>query len=146
MTFRVSFADIVPESDVCRIFITAGDVQVRSYPQSVSDHFRDLVANRNFLAKRVLANFFSGEEPLISFDYTGNDVVSAHIFKEDSQAYEKLFGDFLVDDALSHLDEIIGKISATLSSSSSDDREALLVQVARDVSGGVYDVYLKHPN
>lgn len=145
MNFRASFADIGLEGGVCRIVITVGDVQVRSYPQAIVDHFRDLEANRHFLTKRVLASFFSGEEPLINFDYTGNGVVSAHVFKEGNKGYERLIGEFLVDDALSHLDEVLGEISATLSISG-DDKEALLAQVARDISLGVYDVYLKDLN
>lgn len=140
MAFRVSFIDIDREDAMCRLSLSVGDLVIRSAPQGVADHFRDLLANKRFLDSREISKIFLGDEPVLNIEFVSKDSACAYIFRRVGDRNEKLFENFCISEASSYLDGVLEalKLAATLTGS---DVDALMDQVERDTADQVYRVF-----
>lgn len=145
MTFRISFSELDRESGVCKTTLSVGDIQVRSSPQTIADHFRDLEANKYFLKRQVLASLFLGEEPLLNLNYEGNGTINAYRYTDSIHGRETVHGGFSHNEAVSYLKGILDALGVALKVMGLV-KEELIEQVARDIDLGVYDVYLRGPD
>lgn len=140
MSLQIAVADLDHDNNVCRVTITTGNVETRSYPQPLSDNFRDLYANRRLISERKLASFFFGDEPILNIEYINDDFVHAYIFRETAGGSEKIEGDFSIKEALLRIDDALTEIEAA-SGLSEQDKKSLLDQVSQDMALGAYDAY-----
>lgn len=138
--FQVEFVNDDRGGNKIRISITVGNLNVISYPQPISSHFRDLIANRYFLSKKSLEKFFFGEEPIFGIEYLNDNLMRAYVFNK-KKTPKKVVGYFLYHDALRILDNVIEDICND-SDSSLLDKKKILDEVEQDIHAGVYDVYL----
>ena len=140
--FKLEFIDDDRDDKRVRISITAGDLNVVSYPQSIRSHLRDLIANRHFFAKKMLREFFFGDEPVCVIDYLKRDLIQAYAFEKKGFINRRTAGFFLHRDALFSIDKFIEDVCNNQKNSFLVDKKSLLGDVARDIHIGVYDVYL----
>lgn len=140
MAFRINFIDIDRDSAMSRLSLSVGDLVVRSAPQGVADHFRDLLANKRFLDSRKISKIFLGDEPVLNIDFVSKDSACAYIFRRVGDGSEKVFENFSISEASYYLDGVLEalKLAATLTGS---DVEALMDQVDRDAADEVYRVF-----
>lgn len=141
MSFNIDVVNLSGRDDIFRIRVSIGDVIAFSPPGSISDNFRDLEANRHFLANGQLAKIFFGEEPLVNLSYNDGIKITAYIFKKGERGSERLSGEFQLAEALSQIDEAIGYLRRRMETENRDV-QALLKQVEDDIMHGIYGIYL----
>ena len=140
MAFRLSFVDINRDNATCRLSLSVGELSVRSAPQGVADHFRDLLANKRFLDTRKLSKLFLGDEPVLNIEFLEQYSACAYIFRRVGNGNEKVCENFSISEASSCLGGALEalKIAVILTGS---DVEALMDQVSRDAADEVYRVF-----
>jgi hypothetical protein len=143
--FRITFSASSGEEGRCKVIVSVGDIQATSTPQAVQDHFRDIEANRYFLAKKVLAKFFIAEEPLINLAYGAGDVVEAYLYTRSRLQRNKISNEFSHNIVSSYLEDVQDKLGLLLDAKGIS-RSKLIGQVTEDILLGVYDVYLTQPH
>lgn len=143
MKLQISFEPAIDKLSVSRLVLSVGDAFIRSYPMSVDDHYRDLVAIRSFLDQRRLSSLFFGDEPVAEVELSSeSDLVKLTPYSGPGQ--KTVSGVFDLNQGLSQIECILDELTAIISA----DKECLDEQVAADVDAGVYDVYLnnRHPS
>jgi hypothetical protein len=123
--------------------LKVGDIVASSPPQDISDHYRDLYANKRFLANRRLSCFFVCEEPMFNIEYD-SELIKAHVFAKRKGVVRKMSGEFFIREAVPYLEGVLDGLEVLLLRSGTN-KDALVDQVERDISSGVYDAYLRTP-
>ena len=142
MAFSLEFHEFTAKGGLYKIVIRTGDIICHSPPQAIDGLFRDLAANRHFLAQRKLIMMVLGDEPLFNINYADNDLIEAKLYERSKNGSRELRGEFLFQEAIAYLDGVLDGLEVSLNYLRLD-KSAIMAQLRQDMSEGVYDIYLK---
>lgn len=140
MTFRITFLETDARSGMYKAAFKIADFSFSSPPQDVPWLFRDVIANTQFLSEKKLAKFFFSEEPMANIRYN-KDRIEAYVFRRVGSRSVKLCGDAPLGGLLLYLNHFMDSLEPSLEVWGTS-RGELEAQVQRDISQGVYEVYL----
>ena|SRR5690606_23023546 len=140
MNFHITFVEVDAKSGIYKAVFEIGESSLSSPPQDIAWLFRDIVANTYFLSEKQLATFFFSEEPIANIRYK-NERIEAYVFQRSGSGSVELCGETLLSDLLVYFDGFMASLEASLDARG-ENRKELEAQVRRDISEGVYDVYL----
>jgi hypothetical protein len=140
MNFHITFAEVDAKDGIYKAVFKIGESSFSSPPQDIAWLFRDIIANAYFLSEKKLATFFFSEEPIANIRYK-NDRIEAYVFQRSGLGSVELCGEVLPSNLLGYFNEFMASLEGSLEARG-ENRKELETQVRRDISEGVYDVYL----
>ena len=140
MSYSIDLVEADQGGGLYRTHLRMGGISVCSAPQSVKETYCDLKANLILLSTRRLKSMFFGNRPLVSLDLDA-DILTASVFTVTDLGRRKLVDRQDLRVVSAYLNGFADALEVFLKASS-ENVEELKAEVQRDLSTGVYDVYL----
>lgn len=141
MSFRLQFEKEVDIDGDSSLLISIGALAVRTAPQSISSHFRDLIANKHFIQSRSLKKIFFSDSPILNVTMNKTDKALAFYYRKSSSGRSRVQSEFSVSEALIYLNGFLDAMSMTLVREGvSIDAELALF--SSDLDSGVYKNFI----